>query len=90
LLFVGLGVLLDAWPVASVAALLTWSTVAVAASLVQFGWFARRLGAPGWYGLLYPLGAGVTSFILARSWLRGTRVRWKGREYRVPTASDRA
>ena len=71
------------------AGILTWATVAVAASVLQFAWFARRLGAPAWYGLLYPLGAGVTSFIMARSWLRGPNVRWKGRDYTVPAASER-
>lgn len=89
LVVLGFGVAAGTWSTTAVAGVLTWAAVAVAASVVQFGWFARRLGAPAWYGLLYPLGAGVTSFILARSWLRGPRVRWKGREYRVPTASER-
>lgn len=89
LVVLGFGLLAGTWTTASVGGVLAWSGVAVTASVVQFGWFAKRLGAPGWYGLLYPLGAGVTSFILARSWLRGSRVRWKGREYRVPTASER-
>jgi len=42
----------------------------------------RRMGAPVGYAALYPLGAAVAVWILARSWWRGTRVEWKGREYR--------
>lgn len=83
------GVAFGRWAPATVSAPIAWATVAVTASVLQFGWFARRLGAQASYGLLYPLGAAVTSFILARSWLRGRRVRWKGREYRVPAASAR-
>lgn len=83
------GVAAGVWTAASMSVALAWSAVAVTASVLQFGWFTHRLGAPAWYGLLYPVGAGVTSFILARSWIRGRRVRWKGREYRVPAASAR-
>lgn len=85
----GTGLAGGAWMAGSVAPMLVWSVVAVTASVLQFGWFTHRLGAPAWYGLLYPVGACVTSFILARSWLRGRRVLWKGREYRVPAASAR-
>ena len=31
--------------------------------------------------LFYPFGASMTAFILLRSWRRGRRVEWKGREY---------
>ena len=43
----------------------------------------RRMGAPFWYGLLYPLGSAVAMYIFLRSWFRGRRVEWKGREYWV-------
>lgn len=43
-------------------------------------WF---VGAPAAYGVLYPLGSVVAWVILARSVFRGSRVEWKGREYRV-------
>ncbi|RMH15176.1 MAG: glycosyltransferase [Gemmatimonadetes bacterium] len=49
-------------------------------ALFWAGW-TRHLGAPAWYGLLYPLGAGVTAAIFLRSFARGSRVRWKGRDY---------
>ncbi|NNM32275.1 MAG: glycosyltransferase [Gemmatimonadetes bacterium] len=43
-------------------------------------WF---VGAQARYGLLYPLGSAVAWVILARSVVRGSKVEWKGREYRV-------
>jgi chlorobactene glucosyltransferase len=58
-----------------------WSAVAVAVSVVCWAAFTRRMGAPAWYGLLYPLGSGVGLFILFRSWLWGSHVEWKGRAY---------
>jgi chlorobactene glucosyltransferase len=61
--------------------LMVWSAVAVAVSIVFWGAFTYRMGAPAWYGLLYPLGAAVGLFILFRAWLRGRRVEWKGRAY---------
>jgi chlorobactene glucosyltransferase len=60
---------------------MVWSAVVVAVSVVFWGAFTHRMGAPAWCGLLYPLGAAVGLFILFRSWLRGRRVEWKGRAY---------
>jgi hypothetical protein len=38
---------------------------------------------PVWYGLLYPLGAVMALYIVARStWRGGRRVEWRGRVYR--------
>lgn len=70
-------------------ALLTWAALSVAASVALFASFARRMGAPARYGLAYPVGAAVTTFIFLRSWVRGRNVRWKGRDYRLRPASDR-
>lgn len=64
----------------------TWAAATTAMSAVFWVGAAIRLGAPPAYGLIYPLGVGVTGYILARSWLRGSTVSWKGRTYR----SDRA
>jgi chlorobactene glucosyltransferase len=63
--------------------LLVWSVVVVASSALFWSTLSARMGAPRWLGLVYPLGAGVGAWIVLRSWLRGTRVEWKGREYRV-------
>ena len=64
-------------------ALLVWSATVVLASVVFWGAFTARMGAPFAYGLLYPLGSAVVGWTLLRSWWWGTRVEWKGREYRV-------
>lgn len=69
-------------------ALGAWASFAVAVSTIQFAYFTRRMGASPWYGLLYPLAAAVTTYIFLRSWVRGRNVRWKGRDYRVPSASS--
>jgi chlorobactene glucosyltransferase len=42
-----------------------------------------RFEVPPYFGLLYPAGSLATLAIFARSWLRGSRVEWKGREYFV-------
>jgi cytochrome c biogenesis protein CcdA len=46
-------------------------------ALISFGMLV-----PAWYGLLYPLGAAMFLWIMARSAWRGTRrVEWRGRVY---------
>lgn len=65
------------------AAWMWWSGSAVAASTLLWVLFSRRMGAPWYYGLLYPLGASVALFIFVRSWILGRNVEWKGRRYRV-------
>jgi chlorobactene glucosyltransferase len=62
---------------------LVWSATAVAVSALFWGAVGARMGVPFLYGLVYPLGAAVGVWIVLRSWVRGTRVEWKGREYRV-------
>lgn len=69
---------------------LFWSVAVCALSVGLFTHFTRRMGAPAVYGLLYPLGALVGVLIFLRSWIRGRRVVWKGRSYRLPPASERA
>ena len=69
--------------------LFVWAAIAVTSNAALFAQFGARMGAPAWYGLLYPLGALVTSFIFLRSWIRGRNVLWKGRRYRVPATGSR-
>lgn len=64
-----------------------WSALVVAVSV--FFWMGAAHKSrihPGW-GLLYPLGSAVACFTLARSWVRGRTVEWKGRVYRVEATS---
>lgn len=60
-----------------------WSGAVCTLSAGFWATAAHRMEiAVGW-GLLYPLGAAVAGGILARSWLRGRHVEWKGRTYEV-------
>ena len=70
--------------------LLTWALSVYAVSAALWSYFSHRMGVLAPYGLLYPLGAVVGSWIFLRSWVRGSTVEWKGRTYRVPRASERA
>ena len=58
-----------------------WAAGIIGASALFWGAAKWWLGVPAWYGLLYPLGAVVGAYIFARSWFRGSRIVWKGREY---------
>jgi chlorobactene glucosyltransferase len=60
-----------------------WSGWIAALSVIVWSFVGWRLKAPLWTGVFYPLAAGVVNYIFLRSWLRGGRVEWKGREYRV-------
>ena len=68
--------------------LLAWSLTATSLSALLWTLFTARMGAPAWYGLLYPLGAAVGIWILARSWARGRSVVWKGRKYVLRDLSE--
>ena len=58
-----------------------WAAWVTGASAVFWAAAKWWIGAPPWYGLLYPLGAVVAGYIFVRSWARGSRIEWKGREY---------
>jgi hypothetical protein len=62
-----------------------WVSAAVlATALSALFWVTMSVGMriPPWYGLMYPLGALVFLFIVARSTWRGARrVEWRGRTY---------
>lgn len=64
-----------------------WSLAASAVSVLFWMAASARLGVPAAYGVLYPLSASVAGYIFTRSWIRGSRVRWKGRQYRVAPTS---
>ena len=70
-------------------ALLTWAALVYLFSVVLWLRFYHRMRAGWWYAPLYPLAAGVFSWIYLRSWVRGRQVEWKGRTYEVPSAAER-
>ena len=63
-------------------ALLTPAAIATGLSVFFWSLISFGMQVPLWYGLLYPLGAAMFLWILARSAWRGTRhVEWRGRVY---------
>jgi hypothetical protein len=69
--------------------LFAWAATVCALSALTFAVFTRQMGGPWAYGLLYPLGAAVGTYIFLRSWTRGRNVEWKGRRYTLPALSER-
>jgi len=70
--------------------LLGWAAIATGFAVLFWSLISFGMGAPAWYGLLHPLGAATTLYILLRSMLRGSRkVEWRGRVYDEVTASVR-
>jgi hypothetical protein len=67
-----------------------WSASACLYSVAVWAYFSARMGTEAAYGLLYPLGALVGTYIFLRSWVGGRNVVWKGRRYELPPLSERA
>jgi len=65
-------------------AALVWAAAACAISVIIWSIFVHRMGLSAAYGLLYPIGAAVGTYIFVRSWVRGRHVEWKGRSYVLP------
>ncbi len=64
-------------------AILIWAALATGAGLLFWTLATGRMGISRLYGVLYPIGAGLAGLIYLRSWMRGSRIRWKDREYRI-------
>ena len=59
-----------------------WAAVTTVVSLGTWAAVYWAEGAPLWYALLYPFGAGVVAWIMLRSAWRGShKVEWRGRVY---------
>ena len=67
--------------------LLPWAAGVVGLSALTWALVSRRMGVPARFGLLYPLGAAVASWILIRAWILGGAVTWKGRRYSLDPRS---
>lgn len=71
------GALAGVWPGLAAAA-----GIATALSVCFWMLMSAGMRIPAWYGILYPLGAGVLLYVVARSTWRGSRrVEWRGRTY---------
>lgn len=62
---------------------LAWSAVATGLGLVLWTQASMRMKGNPLMGLLFPLGALFGLYIFTKSWLGGSRIRWKGRFYRM-------
>jgi chlorobactene glucosyltransferase len=62
-------------------AALTWAAIATGANLVWWALVYLWLRASPVYALLHPLGAVMLMYITMRATVRGSRVRWKERDY---------
>lgn len=63
-----------------------WASTVVAVSAVTWMLVSWRFRVPPLFGLLYPLGAAVSAWIIYRSWRQRGRVQWKGRAYQLGDA----
>jgi len=63
-----------------------WSAIATGVGLVVWGRTTRIMGENPVYGFLFPLGSILGGYIFILSWMKGSRIRWKGRSYRVSRA----
>jgi chlorobactene glucosyltransferase len=63
---------------------LTFGATTTAFAVLFWALVTGFMGANPLYGLLFPLGSLLTSYIFVLSWMRGSRIRWKGRAYIMP------
>ena len=62
---------------------LTWAAIATGANVVWWALVYLWLRASPAYALLHPVGAVMLMYITMRAMVRGSRVRWKERDYRA-------
>ena len=62
---------------------LTWAAIVTGVNVLWWLIVYAALGMSPLYALLHPLGAATLLYIALRAIVRGRRVRWKEREYRV-------
>ena len=65
---------------------LQWSAIATGIGVVVWARTTRIMGENPIYGFLFPLGSILGGYIFILSWMKGSRIRWKGRDYRVSRA----
>jgi chlorobactene glucosyltransferase len=68
--------------------LVTWGALVFGVSGLFWAAVSARMGVNPLYGAIYPVGGVVGAWIYLRAWLRGGRVEWRGRTYRVRGVND--
>jgi chlorobactene glucosyltransferase len=69
-------------------AVTAWGWIVVGTSALFWGAVSARMGVNPVYGVAYPVGAAIGAWIYLRAWIRGGKVEWKGRTYRVRGVGD--
>ena len=65
-----------------------WSFLITGSSALFWAMISFIVGTSPLFGLLYPVGGGIGAYIFLRSWMRGSRIEWKGREYRMELTGE--
>ena len=63
---------------------LVWGGFTTGLSVFIWSSASIRMYSNPLFGLLYPLGALLGLYIFVKSWWKGTRIRWKDRDYLMP------
>lgn len=64
-----------------------WTFTVTMASVVTWALVHLAMRIPPQHALLYPLGSAIVTLLFVKSGLRGSRVVWRGREYRDAAAT---
>ncbi len=62
---------------------LLWSLFVTGFGVVFWGIASAVMRGNPFYGFLFPLGSVLAGYIFVKSWVGGSRIRWKGRSYRM-------
>jgi chlorobactene glucosyltransferase len=62
---------------------LAFGAIITGFGVLFWSFFTGFMGANPLYGFLFPLGSLASAYIFLLSWVRGSRIRWKGREYEM-------
>ena len=65
-----------------------WAFLVTGSSALFWAMISFIVGTSPLFGLLYPVGGGLGAYIFLRSWMRGSRIEWKGREYRMSLVGE--
>jgi chlorobactene glucosyltransferase len=80
-----------AWALATGAGgvFLLWAGLTTGFGVLFWGLASWVMKGNPLFGLIFPLGNVMSGFITVKSWLRGGRIQWKGRAYRMSSEARR-
>ena len=68
---------------------MAFGAVITGSSVIFWGLASAIMRGNPLYGFLYPVGSLLSAYIFLRSWIRGNRIQWKGREYTMTLEARR-